>query len=100
MVLVKSDLLSNDIFLINETEDELINSLTGSYSRMSFFERRRGDKTNHDRINSFRSNIDRLMAIKSEMVHANITRQKEVISEISDELREAYKLEKAEYSNE
>jgi hypothetical protein len=99
MVVVKSDLLSNDVFLINETEDELINSLTGSYSRMSFFERKREDKANQNRINTFRSNIDRLMALKSEMIHANITRQKEVISEISDELREAYMLEKAEYSN-
>jgi uncharacterized protein YigA (DUF484 family) len=91
-----NDLLGNDLFLINETEEELINSLIGCYNRMLFFEEER-ENVDTLRVDKFTNRTMELMALKLELVNADIDVQKRNIKALSAELKSAEEMEESRY---
>ena len=93
-----NDLLGNDLFLINETEEELINSLKGCYNRMLFFEKKRNGSGDLELIEKFKKRTNELMSLKIELLDKDIEFQKKNIKEISAELKIAEEMEKSRYN--
>ena len=90
------DLLKNDLFLINETEEELINSLIGCYNRMLFFEEER-DNVDTLRVEKFTNRTVELMSLKLELLDKDIDFQKRNIKVLSAELKLAEEMEETRY---
>ena len=90
----KVDLLANDLFLINETEDELINSLSGCYSRLYFLENKKGGVEAPLKMRIFKNRAIELSDLKMELVSANLNTKKDTIKVLTRELKECQQMEK------
>ena len=93
----KIDLLGNDLFLITETQDELINRLCGYYSRMAFWEHFRRELKDPEKENSYRQKLVELGKLQKDMVDKSIDEKKAVIAIISQQIKEVEKFENLHY---
>lgn len=94
---IKIDLLGNDLFLITETQDELINRLCGYYSRMAFWEHCRKELKDPEKEKAYIEKIGQLGKLQMDLVDKSIDEKKAVIARISQQIKEADKFENINY---
>ena len=90
----KVELLANNLFLINETENWLINSLSGCYYRLYLVENKKGGVEALFKMRLFKSRAIELSDLKMDLVSAGLNTKKDTIKVLTQVLKQCQQMEK------